>query len=38
MTPRDLLLFIEGWNEAQTGAEPEAPSAEEYAELVKKYG
>lgn len=38
MIPRDFVLFIKGWNEAHEGNEPEAPSADEYAELVLKYG
>lgn len=38
MIPRDLILFIEGWNEAHSPAEPDAPSADDYAELVLKYG
>lgn len=38
MTPGDLVAFVEGWNEAQGGAEPEAPTADEYAELVRLYG
>ncbi len=38
MTPRDFVLFIEGWNDAHQSNEPEPPSADEYAELVRKYG
>ena len=38
MIPRDLILFIEGWNESHEGSEPEAMTADEYAELVLKYG
>ncbi|APZ51225.1 hypothetical protein Ga0080574_TMP891 [Salipiger abyssi] len=37
MTPRDLGNFIIGWNEAQSD-EVQAPTADEYAELVRKYG
>lgn len=38
MTPADLALFVEGWSRAQAGAMPDAPSADDYAELVKRYG
>lgn len=38
MIPKDLTLFVEGWNAANEGNEPKAPSADEYAELVRKYG
>lgn len=37
MTPGEMMLFIEGWNRAQGGAD-DAPTADEYAELVRKYG
>lgn len=37
MTPRDLSDAIQGWNDAQSGGEPEAPTADEYADLVSKY-
>lgn len=36
MTPGDLMLFIDGWNDAGDSVAP--PTADEYAELVKKYG
>lgn len=38
MTPNDLSDAITGWNEAQGGGEPEAPTADEYADLVARYG
>lgn len=38
MTPCDFVLFIEGWNEAHEGSEPAPPTADEFAELVRKYG
>ena len=39
MKPRDMILWVEGWNEAQGGEAPlEAMSADEYRELVKAYG
>lgn len=37
MTPGDLSDAIQGWNEAQGGGEPEAPTADEYAALVATY-
>ena len=40
MVPRDLVLFVEGWNEAQGGGgtAPDAMTADEYRDLVKRYG
>ena len=41
MTPRDTILFTEGWNEAQGGGQNEAPApmtAERFRELKKQYG
>jgi len=37
MTPGDLVLWIEGWNAAHS-TEVEAPSADQYADLVRTYG
>ena len=38
MTPKDFFLFIEGWKQAQGESEVAPPTADEYAELVRKYG
>ena len=38
MTPADLVMVVQGWNDAHGSNEPDAPTADEYAELVKKYG
>ena len=38
MTPRDLTLWVEGWNIAQGGGdEPEPMTADEYRELKRRY-
>ena len=38
MTPRDLILWVEGWNASQGGGdEPEPMTAEEYRELKRRY-
>ncbi len=38
MIPRDLVLFIDGWNRSQGSGEPDAPTADEFADLVRQYG
>ena len=40
MTPADTGLWIDGWNEAQSGSGgmPEAMTPEEYRNLVERYG
>lgn len=38
MTPGDFVLFVDGWRAANDTGGPDAPTADEYAELVKKYG
>lgn len=38
MTPAETDLLIKGWNDAQGSQMPDAPTAEEYHELVAKYG
>ena len=40
MTPRDTILVVEGWNEAQGGAQdaPEPMTPERFRELKKRYG
>lgn len=38
MTPKETDLLIEGWNAAQGGDGPPAPTDAEYEELVRRYG
>ena len=40
LTPRDTILLVEGWNEAQGGGDdtPEPMSPERFRELKKQYG
>jgi len=39
MTPRKMILWVEGWNEAQGGGDdtPEPMTAEEYRDLKRRY-
>lgn len=38
MIPGDLMAFTQGWNRAQGGDATDPPTAEEYADLVRRYG
>lgn len=38
MTPGDLVLFTQGWNQANGSGEPEAMTPSRYAELAERYG
>lgn len=38
MTPADTDLLIAGWNDAHAGDSVQAPTIEEYEELVRRYG
>ncbi len=38
MTPGELLMFVEGWNASHASNETEPPTADEVAELYRKYG
>lgn len=38
MTPEETALLVEAWNAAQEGGGPEAPTAEEFEDLVRRYG
>lgn len=39
MTPAETELLVRAWNEANSGSDmPDAPTADEYEELVRQYG
>jgi len=38
MTPDETGLLVAGWNEAQRGSMPAAPTLDEYEALVARYG
>lgn len=38
MTPEETALLIEGWNEAQSGDDAGVMDADEYHDLVRRYG
>jgi len=38
MTPLDTDLLIGGWNSAQGDQMPDAPTIDEFDELVRRYG
>jgi hypothetical protein len=37
MTPKTWSLFVDGWNDAH-GSKDGPPTADQYADLVAKYG